>query len=424
MSEQGRKIYGFGPFVLDAGERLLLRDGAPVQLPPKAFDLLVVLVRRRGRLVRKEELLGEGWPDAMVEEGNISYNIHLVRKALGDSAAKACYIKTVLKQGYRFVAQVEELSAEVATTEADLAADAEEWSSPETRDAAAEPFNEIGAYADGGGTELPPEVLPRTLPVQRATGGDAPTPLFGGHLCHVLASCTLYALLYPVALLVEVAYQFDKFGAPAMRIAPWVFCWIMLTSSVGLAADWRWARRGEAKGLALCLLVFVGAAVALYVALGKFLPGAIVTEARFQTYTAHGAYLKSVYYFLPLAVLFLILPFHFVVSTQRELQAGGARAVLDVLLGGRQATPPAGSIYLRVRWLGLALAVAALVSLAVLAHLFENLLPNEHLNLFIQSVQWRTLLYFGLGLECLAWYYSSLGRLRRKCLALSAYLPL
>lgn len=420
MSEQVKESYGFGPFVLDAGERLLLRDGAPIQLPPKAFDLLVVLVRRRGQLVRKEELLSEGWPDTMVEEGNISYSIHLVRKALGDSAAEACYIKTVLKQGYRFVAQVEELSSDVDATEADRAADAEEWASPETRDAtAAKPADEIGVYADADRTELLPEVLPQALPLQRATGADAHTPLFGGHLCHVLASCALYALLYTVAILVEVAYQFDKLGAPAMRIAPWVFCWIMLTAVGGLAADWRWACRGEAKGLALCLLVFVGAAVSLYVALGMFLPGAPVTEARFQTYTAHGAYLKSVYYFLPLAVLFLILPFHFVVSTQGELQAGRARIVLDVLLGGGLAAPPAGSVYLKVRWLALALTICALVSVAVLAHLFENLLPNEHLNLFIQSVQWRTLLYFGLGLECLAWYYRSLGRIRRECLALS-----
>jgi hypothetical protein len=120
-------------------------------------------------------------------------------------------------------------------------------------------------------------------------------------------------------------------------------------------------------------------------------------------------------------VLFLILPFHFVLLTQGELKAGRACLVLDVLLGGRRSAPPAGSIYLKVGWLGLALAVAALVSVAVLAHLFENLLPSEHLNLFIQSVQWRTLLYFGLGLECLVWYYRSLGRIKRTCLALSAY---
>ena len=415
MSEQGREIYGFGPFMLDAGERLLLRDGAPVQLPPKAFDLLVVLVRRREHLVRKEKLLEEGWPDTAVVESNISYSIHLVRKALGDSAAKAFYIETVPKQGYRFVAPVEELTSATASPETERGPDQPEAASPETIEAA-EPVKEIGIHGDAGRTGLIPKVLPQVLPSGRDIGSDAPARLFGGHLCHVVASSALYALLYPVALLVEVAYQFDRLGAPALRLVPWVFGWIMLTSVTGLAADWWWARRGEAKGLALCLLVFVGAAVALYVALGTFLPGAPVTEARFQTYTAHGAYLKSVYYFLPLAVLFLILPFHFVVSTQGELQAGRARTVLDILLDGRQAAPPAGPVYLKVRWLGLALTVAALVSVAVLAHLFENLLPNEHLNLFIQSVQWRTLLYFGLGLECLVWYYRSLCRIRQTCL--------
>lgn len=356
MSEQGREIYGFGPFVIDAGERLLMRDGAPVQLPPKAFDLLVVLVRRREHLVRKEELLEEGWPDTAVVESNISYSIHLVRKALGDSAAKAFYIETVPKQGYRFVAPVEKLSSATAVPGTERAPDQPKVASPETVEAA-EPVKEIGTHGDANRTELIPKVLPQVLPPGRDIGPDSPARLFGGHLCHVVASSALYALLYPVALLVEVAYQFDRLGAPALRLAPWVFGWIMLTSVTGLAADWRWARRGETKGLALCLLVFVGAAVALYVALGKFLPGAPVTEARFQTYTAHGAYLKSVYYFLPLAVLFLILPFHFVVSTQGELQAGRARIVLDILLGGRQAAPPAGPVYLKVRWLGLALAL-------------------------------------------------------------------
>jgi DNA-binding winged helix-turn-helix (wHTH) protein len=117
MSEQDRYVYAFGPFVLDAGERLLLKDGSPLPLPPKAFDTLVVLVRNNRRLVRKDDLLDAVWPGLTVEDGNVSLNVHLVRKALGDSAAEPCFIETVTRQGYRFIAPVKQLQQATKTPE-------------------------------------------------------------------------------------------------------------------------------------------------------------------------------------------------------------------------------------------------------------------------------------------------------------------
>src|SRR5215831_11470750 len=95
-------LYVFGPYRLDARERRLLRDGQPISLPPKSFDLLVALVARAGSLATKEELLGEVWPGTFVEETNLPYTISLLRKALGEEG----YIETVPKSGYRFVAPV------------------------------------------------------------------------------------------------------------------------------------------------------------------------------------------------------------------------------------------------------------------------------------------------------------------------------
>jgi len=63
MSHQPQHFYEFGPFRLDVAERLLLRDGAAVPLPPKAFDLLLVLIEHHGHLFEKEELLKVVWPD-------------------------------------------------------------------------------------------------------------------------------------------------------------------------------------------------------------------------------------------------------------------------------------------------------------------------------------------------------------------------
>lgn len=98
--------YEFGLYRLSVEDRLLLRGGVPLPLFPKAFDILVVLVESRGRLVTKEELLRKVWPDTFVQESNLSQNIHLLRKALGDGTDDQTFIETVPRQGYRFTANV------------------------------------------------------------------------------------------------------------------------------------------------------------------------------------------------------------------------------------------------------------------------------------------------------------------------------
>jgi DNA-binding winged helix-turn-helix (wHTH) protein/TolB-like protein/Tfp pilus assembly protein PilF len=102
-------LYEFGPFQLDPPERLLLCDGQSVPMPPRAFDLLVFLVERRGHLVEKEELLRTVWRGSFVEEGNLSVTISVLRKALNDDRGHHKYIETVSKRGYRFVAGVRQV---------------------------------------------------------------------------------------------------------------------------------------------------------------------------------------------------------------------------------------------------------------------------------------------------------------------------
>src|SRR5262245_15710619 len=114
MNQRTDHHYEFGPFFLDVAERLLLRNGESVSLTPKAFDLLLTLVEHHGRLLEKDELLKEVWPDTFVEEANLSYNISLIRKALGEGENGQKYIETLSKRGYRFVAVVRELGAEQA----------------------------------------------------------------------------------------------------------------------------------------------------------------------------------------------------------------------------------------------------------------------------------------------------------------------
>jgi DNA-binding winged helix-turn-helix (wHTH) protein/TolB-like protein/lipopolysaccharide biosynthesis regulator YciM len=109
MSKPNNSSYEFGPYCLDPTQRLLLRADEHIQLPPKIFDLLLFLVQRKGQLVEKEEIIRHLWPDSFVEEGNLTNNISILRKALGDTAKDPKYIATLPKHGYRFVANVKAL---------------------------------------------------------------------------------------------------------------------------------------------------------------------------------------------------------------------------------------------------------------------------------------------------------------------------
>ena len=107
-------IWEFDRFTVLADSRLLLCEGAPVPLTSKAFDTLLVLIENRDRVVTKDELLRSVWPDVEVEEGNLTQQIFLLRKALGENAHQPRYIVTVPGHGYRFTAPLEATSANPA----------------------------------------------------------------------------------------------------------------------------------------------------------------------------------------------------------------------------------------------------------------------------------------------------------------------
>ena len=100
-------FYEFGPYRVDLDERRLLRGDAPIPLTPKAFDTLLALVENAGRGLDKEDLLRRVWPDTFVEEGSLTRNISVLRKALGGDEGQ--FIETIPKRGYRFVAPVKEV---------------------------------------------------------------------------------------------------------------------------------------------------------------------------------------------------------------------------------------------------------------------------------------------------------------------------
>jgi predicted ATPase/DNA-binding winged helix-turn-helix (wHTH) protein len=99
--------FSFGRFRLVPGRQLLLLDERPVKLGGRAFELLRLLVQRRGELVSKNELMAAAWPGTFVHDSNLKVNMWSLRRSLGDTQIEPIYIATVARRGYKFIADVQ-----------------------------------------------------------------------------------------------------------------------------------------------------------------------------------------------------------------------------------------------------------------------------------------------------------------------------
>jgi TolB-like protein/DNA-binding winged helix-turn-helix (wHTH) protein len=138
MDTRGKSSYQFGAFRLNLADRALLHGTERLDLPPRAFDTLVVLVEERGNLVEKDRLMRTIWPSTVVEENNLSQAVSLLRKVLHDGENGARYIETVPKQGYRFVAPIREMDAREVETRPDQTGEHEPVGFTEANASAAE----------------------------------------------------------------------------------------------------------------------------------------------------------------------------------------------------------------------------------------------------------------------------------------------
>src|SRR5262245_13285964 len=111
-------VLAFGPFQLDVALHQLTRTGASVPLTAKAFDMLLVLIRNRDRVLSKDELMGLVWPKSFVSDDSLAQTISVLRRALGDHSDQPDYIATIPRCGYRFVATVTETLRQPAGVEA------------------------------------------------------------------------------------------------------------------------------------------------------------------------------------------------------------------------------------------------------------------------------------------------------------------
>ncbi|WP_257168172.1 winged helix-turn-helix domain-containing protein [Bradyrhizobium sp. SRS-191] len=106
----------FGPFVLRVSERVLRKGSTPVHLPPRAMDILLVLLQRAGSVVDKDDLIARVWSDATVDAGSLRFHVGVLRRALGDGEGGARFVATVPGKGYSFVCPV---SSDLMSAEAD-----------------------------------------------------------------------------------------------------------------------------------------------------------------------------------------------------------------------------------------------------------------------------------------------------------------
>src|SRR4051812_30883267 len=190
MASSFRHLYEFGPYRLDATERQLWRGTEAVHLTPKEMDTLSALVRGAGRLMSKEELLREIWPDTFVGEATLAQNVFTLRKALGETEGGKSYIETVPRRGYRFAAAVRELRESVETeetTHAHAAVRVEGFElesvasqSPQSPQSPSVSRNGVGAHADVSGTSEETESsdisevdLLTATPLSNAAASDA-----------------------------------------------------------------------------------------------------------------------------------------------------------------------------------------------------------------------------------------------------------
>lgn len=110
------EAFTFGPFRLLVEQRELLAHGVPVTIGQRAFEILLLLVRRHGHLVTKDEVMAEVWPGVVVEENNIQVHVSALRKVLSAAGENGRYLLTVAGRGYCFVAPVEHEPAEQPKT--------------------------------------------------------------------------------------------------------------------------------------------------------------------------------------------------------------------------------------------------------------------------------------------------------------------
>jgi hypothetical protein len=179
---------------------------------------LLVLIEHREQPLQAKDLIALVWDEERVTHKNFGVTLNAVRRALGETVKEPRFVVR-FSAGYQFVGHVSELDYEVLDV------------------------------ASKGANQTPPKTLL-----------NFPLGTLRRYAAHLMFGSSLYAMLFTVALVLEVAYRFDNFGSKALKLAPFVFFWMFATSVIGLFADRILTLQRKTFGLTISTSTFIIAA--------------------------------------------------------------------------------------------------------------------------------------------------------------------
>lgn len=243
---------------------------------------------------------------------------------------------------------------------------------------------------------------------------------FGGHVRLAATASVLYALLFAVPVVVEVAYEFDRYGNLAMALAASALVWMLGTTLATLAVDVRHVRRGE-TGVRFGLSAMAASTVLLCALVVPLLPDRPTVVASFGTWPSNLGYLKSVFYALLVGPVFMFWLFHFVVVMQQQLKGGRHAEVLSLLSGEPRAVAPRGVGHPSVKILTACIVLQFVLNYFGVNNLFSALAPGPYTNLFVALVLVRVTIWLALPVVCLWWFSGSLNELKREAAVVESF---
>lgn len=240
---------------------------------------------------------------------------------------------------------------------------------------------------------------------------------FAGHTRLAVIAALAYGLLSGEAVLTELSYFIDRYTGLARWFVPAMTGWVAVATLGALALTVRLTRADRRDGLAGSA-AWVGAVAATLVVAQFVLPHEPAIDSAFVPRTIAAANVRNwLLYGMPLALLFLLVPFHFVVTIQRELARGRHDNVLRLLMGDPLAVTPRGAIYIPPRVLA-GVVVAATVYLVVAnQYLLDNLSAGPHAELFSTLIYLRIAGGLGFAASSVAWYIRMLNEAKREAMA-------
>lgn len=323
-----------------------------IKLTQTHCHLLLAIVQKSPEIISYDELRRKVWVQYAEMSESLLHNIHVTKrglvKVLKDENFPSNFIKTKAAKGYQLTVTVSIVS---------------------------ENQNETEDFAEFQKTQFQPEISFADSSEKVETFEKKKS----GALFKTI-SALFYGSLFALGLLLEIAYQFDRYGVTAVKILLPLMFWNSAIMFAALSFAEKTLLENKRTAFLSGVSLLIGGAVVSCMAMAFFLPFEAITAARFQTQPAFAAFLKNVLiYFLPLGVFCVFTPFFLVRHSYKQI----LQTILPNLFG--------------------LLFLALIYSLFSTFYLLDNLLPSEFHGLFVTLAFLRFIIYFGLGAACLLW---------------------